>query len=152
MLYILIGIPGSGKSTWAKRMAEESGAYWISRDAIRFAKLKDEDDYFAYEDIVVDEFISEIQNAIDDKYPIIIADATHLNYKSRNQLLSRLSLKGTSVVYVYFNTSLETALKRNSKREGRAKVPNSVIEKMYNSIRLPTHYIKVEEDGEEEII
>ena len=148
-LYMLIGIPGSGKSTWAKKISEQNGACWISRDAIRFSMLKEDDDYFAYEDTVIDTFIADIQNAIEDNTPVIIADATHLTQKSRNQVLERLSLKGTPVVYVYFDVPLTVALERNEKREGRAKVPRSVIRRMYYSIQKPEQdCVIVNEEGE----
>ena len=148
VLYMLIGIPGSGKSTWAKKMQEEQGAYWVSRDQIRFQYLKDDDDYFAYEDKVFDEFVSEIQNAIYDKFSIIIADATHLNVKARNKVLRRLSLRGTRVEYVYFNVDLKTALERNAQRSGRARVPDSVIMNMQKSIQLPVDALILDEKGE----
>lgn len=34
-VYILCGLPGSGKSTWARNMAEVKGAMIVNRDAIR---------------------------------------------------------------------------------------------------------------------
>lgn len=148
VLYMLIGIPGSGKSTWAKKMADEHGAYWVSRDKIRFSYLKDDDDYFAYEDQVFNEFVEEIQNAIYDKFPIVIADATHLNHKARAKVLDRLSLMGTKVCYVYFQVDLETALARNALRSGRARVPDQVIMNMLKSISLPLDTIMVDKKGE----
>lgn len=148
VLYMLIGIPGSGKSTWAKKMQEEQGAYWVSRDQIRFQYIKDDDDYFAYEDKVFDEFVSEIQNAIYDKFPIIIADATHLNVRARNKVLHRLSLRGTRLEFVYFNVDLATALERNAQRSGRARVPDSVIMNMQRSIQLPMDVLVLDEKGE----
>ena len=34
-IYILCGIVGSGKSTWARKKAEETGAFIINRDSLR---------------------------------------------------------------------------------------------------------------------
>jgi|WetSurMetagenome_2_1015567.scaffolds.fasta_scaffold297438_3 predicted kinase len=34
-IYLLIGLPGSGKSTWAKKKAEDTRTVIVSRDAIR---------------------------------------------------------------------------------------------------------------------
>ena len=46
----MVGIPGSGKSTWAKaRCKNNPHAAYISRDEIRFSLLKDEEEYFAKE-------------------------------------------------------------------------------------------------------
>ena len=42
VLYMLCGVPGSGKSTWARKKIEELGSEkvdWVSRDKIRFSKL-----------------------------------------------------------------------------------------------------------------
>ena len=49
-LYLMCGVPGSGKTTWVKRqMMQANGASsrHISRDTIRFNVITDEDDYFA---------------------------------------------------------------------------------------------------------
>jgi predicted kinase len=45
-LYILCGIPGSGKSTWAER-CDEVGVVYVSRDSIRFSMLQEGDQYTA---------------------------------------------------------------------------------------------------------
>lgn len=147
-LYLTCGIPGSGKSTWAKARSEE-GWSWNSRDKIRFSKITEQDDYFAFEDEVFDTFVSDIQNDIYDKFENIIADATHLNEFSRDKLLNRLSLNGYEVWYVVFDIPLEIALARNALRTGRIKVPDSVIEKMYNSFKMPIgNVIVINEKGE----
>ena len=147
-LYLTCGIPGSGKSTWAKARADE-GWSWNSRDKIRFAKIKENDEYFAYESEVFDEFICNIQNDIYDKMENIIADATHLNQSSRDKVLNRLSLAGYEVWYIVFDIPLETALARNALRTGRARVPDNVIEKMYNSFEMPVgNVIVINEKGE----
>lgn len=148
-LYITCGIPGSGKSTWARRKVEE-GWSWNSRDKIRFSLVAEDEDYFSRENQVYDIFISNIQNDIYDGIENIIADATHLNGRSRKQLLDRIVLNGYEIVYVYFDIPLEVAIERNDLREGREKVPNTVIKKMYNSLTIPTgKVIIINEKGEE---
>lgn len=148
-LYITCGIPGSGKSTWAKRKVEE-GWSWNSRDEIRFSLVAEHEDYFSCEEKVYDTFISNIQNDIYDGVEHIIADATHLNGRSRKQLLDRLTLNEYKVVYVYFDIPLEVAIERNKLREGRARVPDTVIKKMYNSLTFPIgKVITINENGEE---
>jgi predicted kinase len=58
-------------------------------------------------------------------------------------------LKETIVTYVYFDVPLTTALERNALREGRAKVPDSVIRKMYKSLQKPKDcVIIINEEGE----
>ena len=156
VLYILCGIPGSGKSTWARKQVENYGTdklAWISRDKIRFNLLKPNEEYFSRENEVISIFVDKIQKAIDNGIPFVIADATHLNRKSRIQLLEKLVLNNTSICYVYFDVPLNVALERNAKREGRERVPDSVIEKMYYSFSKPAaNTIVIDENGNEKIM
>lgn len=137
-LWILVGLPGSGKSTAAARFVKDNPDYiHVSRDVIRFAMLGNNDDYFKYEKAVYKEFIGQIQMGLDSGKNVI-ADATHLNKNSRLKLLEALhDLDKINVNCCYFSTSLETCLKRNSYREGRAKVPENVIKNMYKSLTNP---------------
>lgn len=131
---LLSGVPGSGKSYWAKNkfMPYIPNTAYISRDEVRFSMLTDSDEYFAKEDAVFAEFITRINTAIaNEKIHNIIVDATHLNWASRNKTLRNLHLKDCQVVAVVFNTPLEMCLNRNEKREGRAKVPRGVIRRMF---------------------
>ena len=130
-----MGIPGAGKSTWAKRNLHENDVY-ISRDEIRFSMLKDGEDYFSHENKVYNEFIKAIQKAL-DKGGNIYVDATHLNWASRNKLFNRLNLNNVKVGCICFYTPLEICIKRNEKRTGYEKVPEGAIKRMYNSLRPP---------------
>ena len=87
-LYMMVGIPGSGKSTFAKTL---KGKY-VSRDEVRFKLLQDEDDYFAKEKEVFQKFIYEIEEGL-SKGNDVIVDATHLNKGSRYKLFSSINTK-----------------------------------------------------------
>ena len=129
-LLMLSGIPGSGKSYWANCYIKgrENSVCIVSRDKIRFSLLKEDDEYFAKEKQVIKIFAEQIQKALDDdKYQIIIADATHNTYRSRMSLLRRLVLKNVDVIPVCFNTTLEKCLENNSKRTGRENTPEEAI-------------------------
>lgn len=140
-IYMLCGVPGSGKSTWAREQVVklDGKGIIISRDVIRFSMLGDDDAYFAHEDEVFDEFIKEIQEAINDQeHTSIFIDATHLNEKNRNKVLSRVwRMKDDVVIGVYFDIPLEECLRRNAQRTGRALVPETVIKNMYESLTKP---------------
>lgn len=136
-IYILCGVAGSGKSTWAKEQIKKNNGVIISRDEIRFNILKEnnldiESHYFDFEKEVLQNWLKEIKDKASSNSEInIYADATNLNKKSRNRILNQLP-KDINVVYVIFDTPLETILERNSKRESYRKVPTEVIINMFN--------------------
>lgn len=148
-LYILCGISGCGKSTWAKnRMAENAsstGPKWayVSRDEVRYSMIKEEDDYFSKEKQVFNEFVNRIcGNLSDAGITNVIADATHLNEVSRNKLINAIRRnrhkdKPLHVTMVYFDIPLEVCKFRNNKRSGRMRVPDEVMDKMYRSLEFP---------------
>ena len=137
-LVLMMGVPGSGKSTYARNVLKYGDIY-ISRDEIRYSILTDEDDYFAKENEVIKTFIQYIDEAlIDTQYQgKVYADATHLSPKSRAQVLNQLKNKN-KVSVIYLDVPLNVILARNAQREGRALVPENVIRRMYKSIILPT--------------
>ena len=139
-LYILCGPSGAGKSTWAWNFIKnDEGTLWASRDKIRFSILKDEEDYFSHEKEVFRKFIGTIQASLVDGFNTI-ADATHLNEFARRKLTQALDMYHIDydIVYVVFNTNVETCIERNKNREGRANVPETIIRNMCRDFRAPT--------------
>lgn len=134
-LFLMSGAPGSGKSYWATHHLSKNDKY-ISRDEIRFSFLQDKDDYFSKENEVFDEFIKQINEAL-KTYDNVFADATHLNFASRNKTLSRITTSASEVNVVFLDTPLEVCLERNSHRTGRKYVPEKVIKNMFSSIKMP---------------
>ena len=146
-LYILIGAPGCGKSTWAK---EKKALGWsvVSRDEIRYAYLKNDETYFSHEKEVFDTFVNALAASVLSNKNTI-ADATNLNESSRTKLLkalaARLSPSTYNIIFIYFDTSYTTCFRRNASRQGRAHVPEKELSSMfaaqsfpsYNEIKLP---------------
>lgn len=140
-LFVLVGVSGSGKSTLAKKMAEELGtsAKIISRDEVRFSMVAENEEYFSKENEVFKEFIRQIKDSLNTNQNTIV-DATHLNCGSRTKLLRAIGtdLEGATVSAVVVLNDLETILKQNDEREGRAFVPRSVIRRMHATFEAPT--------------
>lgn len=141
-LYIMCGAPGAGKTTWVRENAEPGTSAHISRDRIRFEMLKENDSYFKHEQAVYNEFIEEIARALDDCPWIteVYADATHMTTKSRKKLLNSLFIRereNVVVTPIIIMPYIETCIERNNRRQGRARVPETVIEKMYMSFEDP---------------
>ena len=70
-------------------------------------------------------------------YDNVFADATHLNFASRNKTISRINVPVDEINVVFLDTPLDICIERNAKREGRKFVPETVIKNMHKSIKLP---------------
>lgn len=87
-LYMLVGLPGSGKSFYAKSLSEETGAIIHSSDAIREELLGSEEDQsespkvFALLHCRVKKDLSDGRD--------VIYDATNINSKRRRAFLQEL--------------------------------------------------------------
>ena len=155
-IYLLCGLPGSGKSTWAKARKTWRDAY-VSRDEVRFAIVKENEQYFSKEEEVFNTFIDKIIKKMKTHSTIYI-DATHLSEKARNRVLDRLPLSNVDIIPVNFYISLDTCCYRNDLRSGRAHVPTSAICKMnfiparFNEKHYYTKLINIYEDGEEMVV
>ena len=135
-LFIMCGIPGSGKSTFIKNHLKE-GTIVISRDQIRFSLLKEGEDYFAHEKEVYKIMWSSISNALKEGKTVVV-DQTSLTPRSRKYLIDHV--EGYEKVNIFWvKTDLETAIARNEKRKGtRAFVPPAQICRMFSQFIPPT--------------
>lgn len=138
-LYLMMGIPGSGKSTYlATRFSQPPIV--ISRDAIRFSMVSEEEEYFSKENAVYAEFINQIKEGLKFNQNVY-ADATHLNETSRAKTLRSLgeSLKDVEVNVIWVRVPVEVAIQQNENRKGtRSYVPKSVIRRMHSQVTPPT--------------
>ena len=152
-VWLLAGIPGSGKSTWVRQQIAEKGGVHCSRDEIRFSLLKDGEDYFSHEDEVIRLWTEKVHQAILslDAGDVYI-DATHLTEKSRAKIINSLPTTNYTITTVFFDVPLDVCLTRNAQREGRAFVPPQVIRNMYASYEKNTIYgdatLYLDENGE----
>lgn len=142
ILYILCGPSGCGKSTWANHFMNDHNTddiRYVSRDEIRFSIVGEDEDYFAREKDVFRKFSGTIAQTLVDGFDVI-ADATHLNEFSRRKLTQAIDYytKDYEVVYVSFNVDVDTCLARNTQREGRANVPETVIRNMCRDFKKPS--------------
>lgn len=141
-LHIMCGPQASGKSTFAKK---HSGFY-ISRDEIRNELITPEEkeiDYFAKEDEVFTAFVNRIIKAIElNVYEDIYVDATHLNKKSRNKLISTLNnaLNINTFINIQFecmSIPLHICLQQNAARPLDERVPDEVLINAYKRYHIP---------------
>ena len=131
-LYMMIGIPGSGKSYWANSFC--AGSYenlYISRDQIRAKFVNEDEAYFSHEKAVYREFSRCVAEGLRQGHNVI-ADATHNTDASRQKLIRALQMQGLStkdynLVFVCMMTPVETCIQRDAQRTGRAHVTEKVI-------------------------
>lgn len=141
-LFVMVGIPGSGKSTFIRTHIDhfDKQLKLVTRDTIRFNLVSEDEEYFSKEDKVYEEFIRRIKKNLNDpNVNDVIADATHLSKGSRRKLFYNLgkSLKNIEVIALVLNTPLEICLVRNANRTGRERVPEESIRNMAKAFRIP---------------
>ncbi len=138
-LIIMCGLPGCGKSTYAKKLMEENDCEYVSRDEIRYETVTDQAHYFDHESDVYKEFCNRI-----DKYLLaektVIADATHISAASRKKLLKNLQVIPDEVWVIWMDTPFEVCMKRNSEREGITRVPDKTMYQMKSNFRPPATF------------
>ena len=139
-LYILCGIPASGKSTWSDKFIRKNPEVrYVSRDEIRLSILKEDEYYFSHEEEVFKKFSGTIAQTLVDGFDCI-ADATHINWPSRKKLIYAIDNYTTKyqIVYVVFTTDIITCLERNRLRVGRACIPDKSLCSMFVKWNAPT--------------
>lgn len=133
MFYMMVGLPGSGKSFTAESIPN---AVVHSSDAIRAEVLGDENDQ-TQQDLVFQTLHKRVlQDLVDGKD--VVYDATNINYKRRIGFLDRvraLHKHDLRTVCLFMATPYEVCLERNNNRE--RSVPESVIQKMYFKFDVP---------------
>lgn len=134
-VYFTIGLPASGKSTWAKNKIDKSpnSIKRVNKDDLRSML---DNSYFSKEN---ERFLLDIQDVIikaaleDGKH--VIVDNTHLSPKHEARI--RQLIKGLAVLEIvdFRHVSLETCIERDLKRLN--SVGEKVIRDMYNQFIAP---------------
>jgi predicted kinase len=89
-IYIMVGFPGSGKSTWAKEMAKDPETVIICKDVIRHM-FKGEYLFDAsYEPLVAEIAQAAFNNALMAGFNVII-DETHITKDSRARCFAKIN-------------------------------------------------------------
>jgi predicted kinase len=141
-LYMMVGLPASGKSTIAKEYETKIGAKVFSSDAYRSIYGKDETDQ-TVNNVVFNNLHRDIITALKNGESCVY-DATNLNSKKRRNFLKTLP-SGVQKICVLVVRDLSQCKEFNSNRE--RKVPEYVYEKMIRQFEVP-----YKEEGWDEII
>lgn len=109
---ILVGLPGAGKSTFAR--SRVPAHEYVSKDALRNASNKQ-----ARQDAALHAALGAGRD--------VVVDNTNVTPAERAAIAAIARSHGARVVVYYVEATPREAIARNEKREGRAKVPKVAI-------------------------
>ena len=147
-LFLLRGIPGCGKSTFLKQCLYDNpnhAGLVISADDVRlmFSPCVYPKDDFTHKSInpendkQVWELIHKLVKERLEKGYTTIVDATHCNVNSIDYYKSFCSENSVDCCVVQFDVDLKTCKERNSQRPKHRRVPDSVLDRMYENMKIP---------------
>jgi len=126
-IILMIGVPGSGKTTLAKKIAEK-GFHYINADGIReelYGNAAEQGD----KEEVFNLFFQRLDELMKVGTDVII-DNTNLNPKQRKPILERAEQFGYSDVQLWLmDVPLDLCLVRNKSRE--RIVPEDIVSNMF---------------------
>lgn len=135
-LFMLIGLPGAGKSSYAEQLIVTFNTKIFSSDEIRKE---------LYNDASVQENNEKVFNILHERIKShllngqsAIYDATNISSKRRMAYLNSIKKVPCEKIAIFMATPYEKCLYQNSQR--KRKVPNHVIEKMYRNFNPPHKY------------
>ena len=122
-LVVLVGLPGSGKSTYYFSHFAETHEH-ISKDLMKSARQKGMRQR------------ERIEKALREGRSVVV-DNTNATPEIRAELVQLGKAHGATVIACYFDTPVAEAVTRNRQREGRAKVPDVAIYVMKHKLKPP---------------
>ena len=129
----MVGLPASGKSCHAEKLAKEINATVFSSDKLReemYGDINDQD----HNSEVFQELHRRIKEYLKSGKNVIF-DATNISSKKRRSFIQELSKIDCEKRCIIMATPYEQCLKNNAARD--RKVPEYVIDKMYRAWNTP---------------
>jgi predicted kinase len=129
-LIVLIGLPGSGKSTWA----EKQGYTVISSDEMRRVLVDDPADQTVHGRVFA-AMRYFLRHRLELQRPVTCVDATNITRRDRRGWIKLAELYGCLPEAVFFDVPVEVCLARNTGR--KRVVPEEAIRLMAGRLAPP---------------
>ena len=139
-MILLSAIPGSGKSTWAKRYQKEHpNTHIVASDEVR-KRISGGTQVFTNEPLVWETFLNDLNSFANQDDVTVIADATNLQNRYRRYYLENTPAYDRHIL-VLFNTPFEICLEQNRHRSPERIVPDHAMVSLYEEYEEPTQEI-----------
>ena len=130
-IVVLVGLPGSGKSTYLERL----GVSALSSDAVRGLLADDQTDQTIHHEVFATvRYLLRRRLALGR--PVTYIDATNLTPRERRSYVRTGQIYGCSVEAVFFDVPIDVCRDRNRLRN--RVVPEDVMERMAAKLVPPT--------------
>jgi len=143
--FVMIGAPGSGKSTAARKLAKEHNAVIVCGDEIRrelYGDVPNQGNYVQIHDKIIEQLEENVGKSV-------IVDGTHYCASFRVGALISLKTYGWEHIIAYVvNPSLERCIIQNSLRS--RNVPRYIIQSMWE--KLQASLPNLEHEGFSEVV
>lgn len=122
-IVVLVGLPGSGKSTYLERQ----GVTALSSDAVRVLLADDPTDQTIHRRVfAVLRYL--LRHRLEIGRPVTYVDATHLTPWERRPYIRLGQLYGCAVEALFFDVPVEVCRERNRRRD--RVVPDEALDRM----------------------
>lgn len=140
-LFMLVGVPGSGKSTWIKQQVFFEDIHIASTDDIITRYANDQgktynEVFHDYIKVAEKEMYANVMEAVKLDQDIIW-DQTNLNRKSRAKKLIMIPDHYRKVAVLFPTPSMEELMRRNASRPGKV-IPMGVMQNMIDCFNQPS--------------
>jgi predicted kinase len=143
-IILVCGLPGSGKSHFARTHFLQSGRKRVNRKEIRrllfemtsFGQKWSEKEFASHDEFLVQHVERKIiEHCLEEKQKILV-DNTHVSRESRKAYLGIARQAGRSIGAIFLDTPVSRCLERNRGREDA--IPERVIASLAAEKELPT--------------